>query len=128
MSNRSGFCNKRSGTRISPGSIRANTAEIAAVATGCPVRFVLNPTTYAAWQQSATGGRCDPASLTWNVPLTLGDGSSLAGTAPSGVSAAPATTIVFRPAGNTDLGSNLTITVGSYSFVLHAGSGYVDVP
>ena len=100
----------------------------AAVATGCPVRFVLSATTYEARQQSASGGRCDTSSASWDVPLMLGDGESLDGSAPAGVTAAPATTLVFLPSGATNLGANLTVTVGSTSFVIHAGSGYVDVP
>lgn len=99
-----------------------------AVATGCPVRFVLTASSYAARQQPASGGRCDTSSGSWNVPVVLGDGESLDGSAPSGVTAAPATTVVFQPSGATSLGADRTITVGSASFVIHAGSGYVDVP
>ena len=99
-----------------------------AVATGCPVRFVLTAASYAARQQSASGGRCDTSSGSWNVPVVLGDGESVDGSAPSGVTAAPATTVVFQPSGATSLGADRTITVGSASFVIHAGSGYVDVP
>ncbi len=100
----------------------------AAVATGCPVRFVIAASSYQARQQTASGSRCDSSSSSWSVPLMLADGETLDGTAPAGVMAAPATTIVFLPSGATNLGADRTITVGSSSFEIHAGSGYVDVP
>jgi MSHA pilin protein MshC len=100
----------------------------AAVATGCPVRFMLATASYQARQQSAAGGRCDTSSSSWTVPIVLGDGEPLDGSAPSGVAAAPATTLIFLPSGATNLGADRTITVGSSSFVIHAGSGYVDEP
>lgn len=108
------------------GAFRAS--QKAAVATGCPVRFVLTATSYQARQQSAASGRCDTASATWSVPIVLGSGEALEGNAPSGVTASPATTLVFQPSGATNLGADRTITVGSAAFVIHAGSGYVDVP
>jgi MSHA pilin protein MshC len=108
------------------GAVRAS--QKAAVATGCPVRFVLTASTYAARQQTASGGRCDTSSASWTVPLALGNGESLDGSAPAGVNVSPATTLVFLPSGATDLGADRTINVGSASFVIHAGSGYVDVP
>lgn len=100
----------------------------AAVATGCPVRFVLTASSYQARQQTAVSGRCDTSSSSWTVPIVLGDGESLDGSAPSGVTAAPATTLVFQPSGATNLGADQAIAVGGTSFVIHAGSGYVDVP
>jgi MSHA pilin protein MshC len=99
-----------------------------AVATGCPVRFVLTASAYQARQQSALGTRCDTASTNWSVPVMLGSGESLEGSAPSGVTAGPATTLVFLPSGATNLGADRTITVGGASLLIHAGSGYVDVP
>lgn len=100
----------------------------AAVATGCPVRFVLSTSNYSASQQAAVAGRCNTGSGSWTVPVVLGDGVSLDGSAPSGVTANPASTIIFQPSGATDLGADRTISVGSSSFVIDAGSGYVDVP
>lgn len=108
------------------GAIRMS--QKAAVATGCPVRFVLTASSYQARQQSALGSRCDTASSNWTVPIVLGSGETLEGSAPSGVTAAPATTLVFLPSGATDLGADRAITIGATSLVIHAGSGYVDVP
>jgi MSHA pilin protein MshC len=75
----------------------------AAVATGCPARFVLTVSTYEARQQSASRGCCDTGSGTCNVPIVLGDGASLDGSAPYGVSSEPATTVAFQPSGTTSL-------------------------
>lgn len=106
----------------------ARLSQKAAVATGCPVRFEITASAYQARQQAALAGRCDPSSSSWSVPIALGSGEILDGVAPSGVTAAPATTLVFLPSGATNLGADQSITVGSESFVIHAGSGYVDVP
>ena len=103
-------------------------AQKTAVATGCPVRFVVASNSYAAAQQSAAGGRCNVGSGIWDVPVVLGTGEPLSASAPDGVTAAPATSIVFLPAGDTNLGGDQAFTVGAHSFVVHAGSGYVDVP
>jgi MSHA pilin protein MshC len=103
-------------------------AQKTAVATGCSVRFTVAAASYTAAQQSAVSGRCDAGSGVWDVPVMLGTGEPLDGSAPAGVSASPAVTLVFRPAGDTNLGSDQSLAVGSYVFVVRAGSGFVDVP
>ncbi|HUF74414.1 MAG TPA: GspH/FimT family pseudopilin [Gammaproteobacteria bacterium] len=103
-------------------------AQFAAVATGCPVRFTLAVSSYAAEHQQPAGGRCNPADTSWGQPVRLGDGSTLAGTAPAGVSASPAVTIVFHPVGATGLASDQSILVGPYSLTVAAGTGYVATP
>ena len=100
-------------------------ARSAAVATGCPVRFVLNASDYSATQQQPAAGRCDPADTSWGQPVVLADGSSVAGSAPAGVTASPGVSIVFDALGATDLGANQAISVGPFSLTVHAASGYV---
>ena len=103
-------------------------AQSAAVNTGCPVRFVLTAASYSAGQQQPLNGRCDPADTSWSQALRLGDGSAVAGTAPQGVAAAPAVTLVFNALGATNLGSDQTIAVGTFALTVQAASGYVDSP
>lgn len=97
-----------------------------AVASGCPVRFALTATSYSAEQQQPAGGRCNLADTSWGQLVRLSDGSAVQGTAPQGVSAAPAITIVFDALGATGLGANQAISVGPYSLTVNAASGYVD--
>lgn len=103
-------------------------SQSAAVNTGCPVRFVLTGTNFLAEQQQALGGRCDPADSSWGQPVRLADGSTVSGTAPAGVSAAPAVNIVFGALGTTALGADQLISVGPFTLTVQAASGYVDVP
>lgn len=103
-------------------------AQKAAVATGCPVRFSLVPGSYQANQQAPAAGRCDPTDASWGTPIMLLDGQTLAGTAPSGVLAAPALTWVFDALGRTNLGADQAISIGPYTMTLQAASGYVDTP
>jgi MSHA pilin protein MshC len=103
-------------------------AGTAAVATGCPVRFTLTSASYSAEQQQPLNGRCNPADTSWGLPVKLADGSTLAGAAPAGVSASPAVAIVFYPRGATGLAADQTITVGTWSLTVDAGTGYVDTP
>jgi len=103
-------------------------AQSAAVATGCPVRFALNVADYSAEQQQPLGGRCDPGDTSWGQAVRLADGSAVQGSAPQGVSAAPAINIVFNSLGATGLGADQAISVGPYTLTVNAASGYVDTP
>jgi prepilin-type N-terminal cleavage/methylation domain-containing protein len=103
-------------------------AQKTAVATGCPVRFTLDAASYDARQQQAAGGRCNPSDTSWGTPVALPDGSTLAGSAPSGVLAAPSVVVVFNALGGTNLGANQTVTVGPHALTVQAASGYVDTP
>lgn len=103
-------------------------AQKAAVASGCPVRFVLNASDYQADQQLALAGRCDPSDASWATPVRLADGAVLAATAPTGVTAGPAASWRFDALGRTDLGTDLAVNVGPYSLTVEAASGYVDTP
>ncbi|MGD8339500.1 MAG: GspH/FimT family protein [Gammaproteobacteria bacterium] len=101
-------------------------AQSKAVATGCPVRFVLGVADYSAEQQQPVGGRCNPADTSWSQPVLLADGSTVSGSAPDGVNASQAVTIVFDALGATGLGGNEVISIGPYSLTIHAASGYVE--
>jgi MSHA pilin protein MshC len=99
-----------------------------AVTTGCPVRVAIGASGYAASQQRAAAGRCDPADTSWSTPVLLPDGQPLAGTSPDGVSTSGAVTMTFDSLGRTDLGADRTIAVGAFSLVVRADSGYVQMP
>lgn len=99
-----------------------------AVASGCPVRMQIDAGGYAASQQQSVGGRCDPSDSSWSTPVMLADGTNLSRIAPAGVTAAPSSTVIFDALGATNLGIDQTITVGTYSLIVQALSGYVDTP
>ena len=103
-------------------------AQKTAVATGCPVRLVLDASSYVVQQQSASAGRCNTSDTSWSTDVRLPDGETLAASAPAGVNASPSMTVVFDALGTTNLAGNQTVTVGPHSFTLQAASGYVDVP
>jgi MSHA pilin protein MshC len=103
-------------------------AQKLAVGTGCPVRFLLNSSGYAAAQQAAVGNRCDVNDTSWSSTILLPDGRALQGVAPAGTTTTPTITIVFNGLGATNLGANQTITIGGLNLVVHAASGYIDVP
>jgi MSHA pilin protein MshC len=103
-------------------------AQKLAVASGCPVRMQIDAGGYAGRQQANVGGRCDLSDASWATPIMLADGSALEATAPAGVTAAPATILIFNTLGGTSLGSDRTISVGAYLFVIRAQSGFVDRP
>lgn len=103
-------------------------ARSVAVATRCPVRFELAADGYSATQQQPASGRCNPADTSFGQPVRLADGSELSGSVPPGVSAAPAVTIVFNALGATGLAANQSVSVGAYTLVVQAATGYVDTP
>jgi|SRR5689334_15640289 MSHA pilin protein MshC len=91
-----------------------------AVASGCEVRFTIDAAGgYLAMQRTALGNSCNPVGA-WTVPVTLTNGDTLAGTAPSGVALGPAAQITFdkdgRPSGVVPLAIGpLAITVDPIS-------------
>jgi MSHA pilin protein MshC len=103
-------------------------SQSAAVATGCPVRFVLTGANYSAEQQQPLGGRCNPGDTSWGQAVRLADGSAVQGVALQGVSAAPAVNIVFNALGATGLGADQAISVGPHALTVKAASGYVEAP
>ncbi len=103
-------------------------AQKIAVGSGCSVRVNITASSYDLKQQVASGNRCNPADSTWPVQVLLPDGQAAAGTAPTSITLGPVTTYELDGLGQTNLGSDLTVTVGASSLTVQAESGYVLVP
>ncbi len=99
-----------------------------AVGSGCPVQISIDANGYALAQQAALGNRCNPGDVTWAVPVMLPDGQAAAGSTPAGVTLGPVVTYVFDGLGRTDLGTDLTVSIGTWSLIVQAQSGYVLTP
>ncbi len=99
-----------------------------AVASGCPVRVVINATGYAARQQAAQAGTFNTASSTWSTSVLLADGDLLAGSAPFGVTLSSPVTLTFDALGSTGPGANQDVSVGPFTFTVSAGSGFIQAP
>jgi len=99
-----------------------------AVGSGCPVRVTITASSYDLKQQAASGNRCDPADSTWAVAVMMPTGQAAAGSAPAGIALGPVTTFQLDGLGQTNLGSDLTVTVGALSLTVQAESGYVQIP
>jgi MSHA pilin protein MshC len=67
-------------------------AQRIAGATQCNVRVIIDVNGYSAFQQVPV---CNVAGNAWTSAVLRGDGSTLAGTPPSGVTLTPAATITF---------------------------------
>lgn len=103
-------------------------AQKVAVASGCRVRVSLTANTYELRQQAALGGHCDPADVTFPVPVLLPSGQTVSGAAPSGITAAPPVVIVYDAVGRTNLAADQVVNVGSWSLLIEAESGLVITP
>jgi prepilin-type N-terminal cleavage/methylation domain-containing protein len=99
----------------------------AAVISGCPARLVLAAASYAASQQAASGNTCNPADASWPTAVVSGDGSTVAGSAPSGTTASPTGTFQFDAQGRLAASPATTVTVGSHSITIDAATGFVQV-
>jgi MSHA pilin protein MshC len=96
-----------------------------AVATSCDVRVTIDAAgAYQALQRSAAGNDCLGAG--WTIPVRLPNGSLLAGTPPSGITAAPATIIVIDRNGQV-VGPSPVLTVGAFTVRLAGATGFVSV-
>jgi MSHA pilin protein MshC len=103
-------------------------AQKLAVASGCPVRVVIDASGYAARQQAAQGGTCNTADTTWATNVALSDGQVLSGNKPIGITVAPAVTLTFDALGRTDLGADQSISVGPFALTVRAASGFIQAP
>jgi MSHA pilin protein MshC len=103
-------------------------AQKIAVGSGCSVRVNITASTYDLKQQAASGNRCNEADNTWPVQVLLPDGQDAASSAPAGITLAPATTYELDGLGQTNLGGDLTVTVGARTLTVQAESGYVLIP
>ncbi len=99
-----------------------------AVGSGCPVQISIDASGYDLAQQAVLVNRCDPADVSWAVPVLLPDGQAAAGTTPAGVTLGPVVTYQFDGLGQTDLGADLTVSIGTWSLIVQAQSGYVLTP
>ena len=99
-----------------------------AVGSGCPVQISIDASGYALAQQTVLANRCDPGDSSYAVPVLLPDGQAAAGSTPAGVTLGPVVTYEFDGLGQTDLGADLTVSVGSLSLIVQAQSGYVLTP
>ena len=100
-------------------------AQRTAVASGCPVRVDVGVSTYALSQQAVSGGHCDAADASFPVPVRLPTGEVMSGSAPSGITTAPTTTVTYSALGRTNLGANQALAVGGRTLTIHAESGFV---
>ena len=103
-------------------------AQKVAVGSGCRVRVTIAATTYSLAQQAPQAGHCNPADATFPVTVILPSGQPASGSAPTGVSVVPASTLVFDALGRTNLGADATATIGPYTLDLQAESGLVRGP
>lgn len=103
-------------------------AQKIAVASGCSVAVDIAANSYALTQQAPLAGHCDPADSSFPVPVRLSTGDIMAGTAPSGVTAAPPVTIVFDALGRTGFAANQVVSVGARTMIVQADSGFVVTP
>jgi MSHA pilin protein MshC len=99
----------------------------AAVITGCPAQLTLAAGSYAAAQQAAAGNTCIPADTSWSTPLLGADGSPIQDSAPANTTASPAGAFQFDTQGRLSSGPGTTITVGTHTITIVAGTGLVQV-
>jgi MSHA pilin protein MshC len=99
-----------------------------AVASGCPVRVVIDADGYTARQQAEQSETCNTADTSWATNVTLADGDVLAGSSPFGVEVSAAVTLTFNALGVPDLGADQSISVGPFALTVLAGSGFVQAP
>ena len=103
-------------------------AQKIAVASGCRVRVNIGLSDYSLSQQAPLAGHCDTTDANYPVPVRLSTGETMTGTAPAGVITAPALTFIYNPLGQTSLGADQALAVGSRTVTIAADSGLVRVP
>jgi prepilin-type N-terminal cleavage/methylation domain-containing protein len=99
----------------------------AAVITGCAAQLTLSPSSYAARQQAPSGNACNPSDTTWSTPLLSADGSAIQNTAPANTTASPSGVFRFDTQGRLSSSPATTITVGTHTITILAGTGLVQV-
>jgi MSHA pilin protein MshC len=103
-------------------------AQKLAVASGCPVRVVIDAAGYAARPQPEQSGTCNGAETNWRANVALARRQVLAGSKPLGVTVWPAVTLTFDALGRTDLGADQDINVGPFALTVRAASGFIQAP
>ena len=99
----------------------------AAVITGCAAQLTLSPSSYAARQQAPSGNACNPNDTTWSTPLLSADGSAIQNTAPTNTTASPSGVFHFDTQGRLSSSPATTVTVGTHTITILAGTGLVQV-
>jgi prepilin-type N-terminal cleavage/methylation domain-containing protein len=99
----------------------------AAVITGCAAQLTLSPSSYAARQQAPSGNACNPNDTSWSTPLLSADGSAIQNTAPANTTASPSGVFRFDTQGRLSLSPATTVTVGTHTITILAGTGLVQV-
>jgi MSHA pilin protein MshC len=99
----------------------------AAVITGCSAQLTLTAGSYAAAQQAALGNTCNAADTAWSTPLLGADGSPIQDSAPANTIAGPAGAFQFDTQGRLSSSPATTITVGTHTITIVAGTGLVQV-
>jgi MSHA pilin protein MshC len=99
----------------------------AAVITGCAAQLTLSTSSYVASQQAASGNACNASDTTWSTPLLGADGSAIHNTAPANTTASPSGIFRFDTQGRLSLSPATTITVGTHTISILAGTGLVQV-
>ena len=99
-------------------------ARSVAITSGCAVSVDLQANGYRARQRRRLA-TCNSSSA-WNRQVRRGDGSSLTGTAPSGISISPQT-IVFDLNGDVANGQPAPIAVGPFTLTIDRLGGVVAV-
>jgi len=99
----------------------------AAVITGCPARLTLASGSYAAAQQAASGNTCNASDNTWATPVVGADGSNIQNTAPGSTTSSPTGVFQFDTQGRLSASPATTITVGTRTITIVAGTGLVQV-
>ena len=101
------------------------TAQKIAVASGSTVSFSIDANGYRVTQRAAQSTSC---TAPWPNAVTLSDGSTLAGTSPTGVTVG-STQFAFDANGNVCGGAAVAVTIGSKPFTVtvQSAGGLVQV-
>jgi MSHA pilin protein MshC len=99
----------------------------AAVITGCPARLTLTSAAYVASQQAPSGNTCNASDTSWTTTVVAPDGSAIQNSAPSGTTASPTGIYLFDDQGRLTSGPGTTISIGSRTVTIVAGTGFVQV-
>jgi MSHA pilin protein MshC len=97
-----------------------------AVASNCAAEITINAATYSAKQRAVIGNTCVAAGG-WVTAIERGDGTALSGTAPNGISAAPAMQIVFNATGQVTNGTPAALQISTFTLTIDPISGLVSV-
>lgn len=98
-----------------------------AVISGCPARLTVAAGTYVAAQQAASGNACNASDTTWATPVIGIDGVTIQGSAASSTTASPTGVYQFDTQGRLSASPGTTLTVGSRTITIDAGTGLVRV-